>query len=197
MLGPLQFEFLKSQGLEPQHRLLDVGCGSLRGGVHAIGYLEPGHYFGIEKESSLLEAGRSVELPRYGIADREPRLHVTGTFDLSWVDTGVEFDFAIAQSVFTHLRPDLIRQCLRSVLPRLAREGVFYATFFEAEEEDVLGPDHGWREDELQHPVYTLRTLQGLAKEVGGTVEYIGAWGHPRDQRMLAIRRAPEVDHSP
>ncbi|MGG6294672.1 hypothetical protein ACQ4M4_09620 [Leptolyngbya sp. AN02str] len=29
-LGQLQFDFLKENGLLPEHRLLDMGCGSLR-----------------------------------------------------------------------------------------------------------------------------------------------------------------------
>src|SRR4051794_24004227 len=32
-LGSLQLDFMVAQGLQPQHRLLDVGCGALRGGV--------------------------------------------------------------------------------------------------------------------------------------------------------------------
>jgi len=196
VLGPLQFDFLVSRGMRPEHRLLDVGCGSLRGGVHAIAYLEPGHYYGIEKEASLLRAGRDIELPGHGIAGRTPHLHVTGEFDLGWVPPSIRFDFALAQSVFTHLRPGLIAQCLASVLPRLTADGVFFATFFESEQ-DRLGPRHGWRDDELQHPTYRVDTLAALAKEAGGTLEYIGPWGHPRDQRMLAIRPQSESAHSP
>jgi hypothetical protein len=49
LIGHLQFEFLIGQGLQPHHYLLDGGGGSLRGGVHLIRYLEPGHYFGVDK----------------------------------------------------------------------------------------------------------------------------------------------------
>ncbi len=197
-VGPLQFEFLVGRGLRPEHYLLDVGCGSLRGGVHAIAYLQPGHYYGMEKEASLLRAGEEIELPRARLTDRAPHLHVTGTFDVDWIPEDVAFDFALAQSLLTHLRPDLISLCLERVLSRLSPGGVFYATFFEcAEGEDALGPSHGWREDELQHPRYSLATLTRLATEAGGTVEYIGSWGHPRDQRMIAIRRATEDHDSP
>ena len=35
-LGSLQFKFMIDRGLEPQHVLLDVGCGTLRGGVRFI-----------------------------------------------------------------------------------------------------------------------------------------------------------------
>ncbi len=31
-IGQLQFDFLRAKGLLPRHKLLDFGCGSLRGG---------------------------------------------------------------------------------------------------------------------------------------------------------------------
>src|SRR6476620_10345865 len=52
-IGQLQFDFLVSNGLKPQHYLLDIACGSLRAGIHFIPYLETGHYLGIDKEPEL------------------------------------------------------------------------------------------------------------------------------------------------
>jgi len=43
-IGQLQFDFLVNHGLEPNHKLLDIGCGTLRGGRHFITYLVPGNY---------------------------------------------------------------------------------------------------------------------------------------------------------
>lgn len=45
-LGELQFRFLVDQGLRPEHVLLDIACGSLRGGVRFVPYLNPGNYLG-------------------------------------------------------------------------------------------------------------------------------------------------------
>src|SRR5205807_6035012 len=47
-IGRLQFEFLTGNGLKPHHRLLDVGCGALRGGLHFIRYLDEGNYVGVD-----------------------------------------------------------------------------------------------------------------------------------------------------
>src|SRR5271168_1826262 len=38
-VGRLQFEFLQSRGLQSNHVLLDIACGSLRGGRFFIPYL--------------------------------------------------------------------------------------------------------------------------------------------------------------
>ena len=51
-IGSLQFEFLKRHGLLPPRHLIDVGCGSLWGGVHFAAYVQPGHYWGIDANDS-------------------------------------------------------------------------------------------------------------------------------------------------
>jgi hypothetical protein len=71
-VGILQFEFMVSQGLRPQHVLLDVGCGSLRGGVHFIPYLEPGNYLGIDKERRLIRSGLKREISKSCGNPRDP-----------------------------------------------------------------------------------------------------------------------------
>jgi hypothetical protein len=48
LIGRLQFKHLKFWGAAPQSYLLDIGCGSVRGGKFAIALLEPVHYYGIE-----------------------------------------------------------------------------------------------------------------------------------------------------
>ena len=73
-IGELQFSFLKRQGLRPDQVLLDIACGSLRLGVKAIPYLQPGHYLGIEKEQQLLDAGVQQELGETLLQQKSPRL---------------------------------------------------------------------------------------------------------------------------
>jgi hypothetical protein len=78
-MGELQFDFLVEQGLMPSDVLLDVGCGSLRGGVHFIRYLEPGNYLGMEKEQELLQLGVKSELGMESLQARRPELLASGT----------------------------------------------------------------------------------------------------------------------
>jgi hypothetical protein len=35
-MGRLQFDFVANQGLKPDHKLLDIGSGSMRGGAHFV-----------------------------------------------------------------------------------------------------------------------------------------------------------------
>ena len=136
-LGRLQLEFLKRQGLQPTHSLLDVGCGALRGGVQFIDYLNPGLYYGVDINPSLIEAGR-YELERVGLMEKRPALLADDSFAVGRF--GQRFDCAIAQSVFTHVPMNHIVQCLVKVRDVLRPGCEFFATFFEAPHPAIFGP---------------------------------------------------------
>ena len=108
--GQLQLDFMVSQGLEPHHVLVDVACGSLRAGVHFIPYLDPGNYLGIEKERLLVERGIELELPPDVYEQKRPELLVSSAFEFDRFSKSPEF--GIANSLFTHLTPDVIETCL-------------------------------------------------------------------------------------
>ena len=48
LLGALQFQVLTNLGLREYHKLLEVGCGSLRVGRLLVPYLIDGNYYAIE-----------------------------------------------------------------------------------------------------------------------------------------------------
>ena len=57
IIGASQFNLMTSLGLRENHFLLDIGCGSLRGGRLFIPYLLSNHYYGIEPEEWLVQEG--------------------------------------------------------------------------------------------------------------------------------------------
>jgi SAM-dependent methyltransferase len=190
-LGQLQFEFLAQRGLRPEHRLLDVGCGALRGGVHFIRYLEPGNYHGIDRNASLVRAGETVEIPRAGVVGRHPRLVIDDKF--TFERFGASFRFAIALSAFTHFTVNQIERCLVNMAKVLEPGGRFYATYFESP---------------CRHQIQSLSHLDGivtfsdadpfhyhfslfayLIQDLPLNVVNIGVWGHPRGQHMLEFVR--------
>lgn len=188
-IGRLQFEFLRSEGLEPRHRLLDVGCGALRGGLHFVHYLDPGHYCGLDANASLIEAGHH-ELALASLDDRGARLLADGDFNVGRF--GERFDMAIAVSLITHLYANHIQICLARVAAVLAPGGRFYVTFFEAPHAAHLAP--------LAHPPGEITThyaadpfhqsfdeLATLAAHAGLKARCIGDFGHPRGQRMAVF----------
>lgn len=194
-MGRLQFQFLVGEGLRPEHTFLDVGCGSLRGGVHFIRYLEDGNYHGIDALDWLLLAAEEVEIPRHGLEGRRVHLELRDDFDFRVFDT--RFDFALAQSVFTHLPWNSIQRCLHNIRDALTEEGRFYATFFQ-------DPDGTHRAAPITHDPggittypdanpyhYEFAVFRELADRIGLEVDHIGDWGHPRGQKMMVFRPRP------
>jgi len=195
-IGKLQFDFLVERGLKPSHYFLDVGCGSFRGGVHFIRYLKPGHYFGIDKNKELLDAGRNVELKRCNLMERNPILVQMDNFDFQSLNT--QFNYALAQSVFTHLPLNNIIRCVMNIEKALVQGGRFYATFWE-------NPQGKFNLEPVMHPQvddppivtyfdrnsfhYNFETFRHICEGIRLTVEYVGDWKHPRGQKMLVFIR--------
>ncbi|GIU83695.1 MAG: type 12 methyltransferase [Acidimicrobiales bacterium] len=199
-IGRLQFEFLVSEGLRPEHRLLDIGCGALRGGLHFVRYLHPGNYYGVEVEPRNLAAART-NLAAAGLVDRRPHLRKTSLFD---VDFGVSFDFVLAQSVFTHLPLNPIRTCLCAVAAVLGEHGRFYATFFRGPRDttDRRSMIHHAEDGPLvTHPDrnpfhYHPDELRWAARGTGLHAVDLGDWGHPRRQQMMLFTKDAELASS-
>ena len=185
-IGRLQFEFMRTRGLEPHHRFLDVACGALRAGVHFIPWLAPGRYFGIEKEAELVRRGLETELDPEVRASQAPQICVDDDFGVGVF--GVRFDHALANSLFTHLPPASIGRCLVRLRPHMVDGGTLYASFFEAESpvrKDAIAHDHGTFR-------YTRSELEELGRSAGFEPDYLGGWGHPRGQHMMAFAACAE-----
>ncbi len=178
-IGNLQFEFLKAQGLEPHHVFLDVGCGSLRGGVHIIPYLEAGNYLGIEKEQILIDAGIKQELGRPLYESKQPQLVVSAAFEFPRF-TKVP-DFALAQSLFTHLTVDHIDVCMKKLRAFVPGGCRFFATF-RATDETIANPDTSHDRRRFH---YTRARMEQLGIDNGWVPHYVGDWNHPRGQKMI------------
>jgi hypothetical protein len=184
-IGRLQFDFMVRQGLRPEHYLLDVGCGALRGGALFIPYLDAGHYMGIDKEAVLLERGKR-EIRYSTLISKDPQLLVTERFDFSEVRHPP--DFALAVSLFTHLTPQMIQMCMRNLRIVADTRTAFFASFFRVESKS--------RNPRQSHShknfFYTIDELERIAADAGWSAEYIGDWSHPRGQDMICFRVAAE-----
>lgn len=156
----MQFSLMTLLGMRQEHSLLDIGCGSLRAGKLFITYLLPERYFGIEPEQWLVEEGIDRELGRELVAMKKPRFLFER--DFSATKFGRRFDFAIAQSIFSHASVAQIRRCLSEVAKCLEAEGMFAASFVEGDE-DYAGDDWVYP-DTIR---YRAATIERLAREAG------------------------------
>ena len=132
--------FREIGGLEPGHRVLDVGCGIGRMAVPLTEYLEgKGSYEGFDVSRE------GVAWCRRAISTRFPHfrfLHVDvanseynpggrvapGGFRFPYPDAS--FDFVFATSLFTHLLPDAAARYLAEIGRVLAPGGRAFATAF-------------------------------------------------------------------
>ena len=178
-LGTLQFRFMVDQGLEPRHVLLDVACGSLRAGVRFIPYLEPGNYLGIDMHKKLIDAGVEIELGKKLYALKKPEFVVSDQFEFDSFSRLP--DFAIAQSLFSHLTANDIALCLRNLRKVAKPDTRLFASFFESEQ-----PQRNVDRSEPRGKfLYTRDQMGKMGAECGWKSRYIGDWNHPRDQKMF------------
>lgn len=110
--------------LKPEHYLLEIGCGTLRGGIPLIDYLHEGHYFGIEVRAEAIDEGRK-ELREAGLVAKNPKLLLSS--DSSKLTLDRKFDYIWSFSVLFHMHDEILNDTLSFVSSNLSEEGVFYA----------------------------------------------------------------------
>lgn len=119
-----QIAFLKNAGLDPHDYLLDIGCGTLRGGLPIIDFLDTGHYFGIEARKEVLDEGKE-ELKESHLSFKNPTL-ILGQPSSS-LSLPQKFQIIWAFSVLIHMTDDILLRTLEFASSHLVETGRFYA----------------------------------------------------------------------
>ena len=164
MKRAFQIEFLRAHGLRPTQTVVDIGCGSLRGGIALIDYLEAGRYVGIDVRAEVLAEARR-ELARERLEHKRPRLIHAQTLSSVRLDTPADVCWAF--SVLFHMSDAILEESLAWVARQLAVDGVFYANVIAGE-----GPPGTWQ----GFPVMArpLETYQSLSARHGLVMEHLG-----------------------
>ncbi|MGF6931015.1 SAM-dependent methyltransferase [Paraburkholderia sp. UCT70] len=186
-LGAVQFVTLLLLGLREDHLLLDIGCGSLRGGKFPLIYLNPDRYFGIEPEEWCLREGIKAELGSAVITLKRPKFSFNSDFDASQFDC--QFDYIIAAGIFMHASKSQIANCLTSVSRSLAPNGIFVAAFLSGDTDSI---NADWSYPEVQY--YKASTLRSLAEHCGLNLFPIDA-PHPLGHQWIVFTHATERRH--
>ncbi len=181
VMAAIQFNLMTFLGLREGSFLLDVGCGSLRGGRLFIPYLLPGHYFGIEPEKWLVEEGVKNEIGRDLLEMRKPTFSNDINFTLTTF--GRKFDFLLAQSIFSHAPASQVKRCLSEAEKVMHEESIFAATFCEGEK-DYDGEK--WFAPGIIP--YRFDTLARFCEEVGLSCRRM-EWAHPNNQKWVVVTR--------
>lgn len=179
--GCQQLLFLVQNGLQPRHLLLDVGCGNLRGGIHFMHYLGQSNYWAIEKQGDW-EFWDAI-CANFGLS---PTRQIFTNSDFELGNNAPRFFYFIwAQSVFTHLPPHRVEECVRKLMPRLYRDGSFFATFERGIEIVDSGPKPKRPHYETARAIYPFHFFEHVADTVDCGVEDRGDWGHPGGLEMI------------
>lgn len=177
--GIVMLDFLRDEGLEPRHRVLEVGCGCLSSGLPLLEFLDDGCYVGIEPNGWLVEAA---------LAELSLSTPKTATFlwrsDFDAAECGVLFDFAIAHSILSHAADHQLAGCLLRVRDVMRPGGVFLASL-------RLG-DHDTHAQTWVYPdvaFFTFDTVERVAGHAGFRAEVLP------EHRERMVRVAPNDLH--
>ncbi|MGW0367238.1 class I SAM-dependent methyltransferase [Streptomyces sp. NPDC002990] len=165
-LGQMQFDYLLGHGLKPQDRMLDIGCGNLRGGWRFIEYLDAGHYYGIDISPDILIAAKQTLTDR-GLQAKVPHLTITKNLRLDFLPED-HFEVVHAHSVFSHSPIEVIDECFAHVGRVLAPGGYFDFTF-----DRTTGAEHQVLREDFY---YRTETLLGLAAQHGLRARFMEDW---------------------
>jgi SAM-dependent methyltransferase len=180
-IGQLQFEFLINTGLQPSHNMLDLGCGTLRGGRLFIKYLNTGNYHGIDISSKAIAYAKQL-VQQEGLSEKGPHLLVSEKKDLKFLEfSGETFDYILAQSVFTHLKPEHIKECFENIGRVMHESSAFYFTYNKGEE---------FRQTGLKDFRYPFSFFESLAAQYRFKLQDRSKeYNHPRQQLMAELRK--------
>src|ERR1017187_1537453 len=172
--GREQLAFLRAAGLNPDSKVVRLGCGVLRAGYWLIRFLDIGGYFGIEPHRERLQFGVEMLLEPAMRELKRARFDTNPHFDTSVF--GEKFDFFLAYSVWTHASKAQIQAMLESFTRDAKEDGVFLTTYLPA----------NWR-----HPDYKGDRWYGTSHEsdVPGCIHHSRRWIESEcDRRNLLVR---------
>jgi hypothetical protein len=175
------FQLLTLLGLRQYHRLLDVGCGSLRCGRLLIPFLNSGNYVGVEPNRWLVDQGIRNELGTDIVRVKGPSFLFSETPQV--LEKAPCSNFALANSIFSHASLTQIDDWLKHISANLCLSGALVATF-------LVGPeDYGG--DAWIYPGcvrYRVDTIRSLAERHGFHFEMLD-WLHLHDQNWAVFAK--------
>ena len=184
IIGAKQFCVLVNHGLREHHYLLDIGCGSIRGGKFFIPYLQAGHYFGVDPNSKAVNEGIDNELNRkYVLTQKKARFWFHDAFQLSsFPGIPTKMDFILAQSIFSHTSRAQTEKCIQQARLFMTSCSKFLGTWF-------VGP-HNWEEEGWKPGSVVTRPqeyLERIADQNGLSFDRQG-YAHPSGQTWFLMR---------
>jgi hypothetical protein len=128
--GRRQFIALLNEGLCPESKVLDIGCGCLRTAYWLTRFLDTGSYHGIEPARCRVDYGLQHLFTPELVTAKQPRFDFNPHFDSSVFAT--KFDYFLAGSIWTHASKPQIETTLESFLRDTNATGIFLTSYLPA-----------------------------------------------------------------
>ena len=179
LAGNCQLGILLHFGLTPESKVLDVGCGCLRGGRKIIPELNEACYFGIEPNKSMLKDGIEISLDPDVVLAKKPRFDTNAEWNFGVFNT--KFDFVIARSIWSHASKRDITKMLEE-FSKWKKPGAKFITSYHRAAIPIFGDYHGnvWVgkshvSDKSGAVRHSLLWIQMLCEERGLTVREVSS----------------------
>lgn len=104
--------------------VLDIGSGAMRFGTFILPLLSKGMYIGVDPFDRYVALARKIA----AWMQCEDRVNITHTLNFDF-PPDAQVDFAMCQSVFTHLSEPQVLDCLNKMLPIMKKGSTFVFTY--------------------------------------------------------------------
>ena len=191
LVGRMQFALMIREGIYPWSKVLDIGCGCLRGGYWMIHFLNPGCYFGIEPAVSMVKTGLAELIEPEVLHEKCPNIDHNALFDTSVF--GVKFDAFLCRSIWSHAAKGQIETMLDNFLRDSTPNAFFLTSYLPARWfwEDYKGSEYRGRSHECNVCALIKHRRAWIEDTCGkrglGVVELSD--GVVNDQKWLKIAR--------
>lgn len=128
--GRNQLVTLLENGLMPNSKVLEIGCGVLRVGYWLVQFLNKDGYYGIEPAEHRVEMGKKYLFSPERLALKTPHFNFNENFDTAVFNK--KFDFFLAGSIWTHCSKTNIEVMLDGFLNNTNENAVFLASYLPA-----------------------------------------------------------------
>jgi hypothetical protein len=155
------FSELVALGLKPNNLCVDYGCGTLRIGVHAIRYLEPGAYWGMDVSDFFLQQGRGL-IGDVLWMEKRPQLRVILPNSIAEVAAHTPA-MLFSHRVLFHVHPDELAEYVRNIMKIIGASGQAIITGKWSDQETFQHNEHSWAHD--------ISSVRNLVEAEGSIME--------------------------
>jgi SAM-dependent methyltransferase len=155
------FRRFVAKGLKPEDSFVDYGCGTLRLGIHAIKYLSPGRYWGLEISDFLLDQGREL-IGEKLLREKEPHLQVISPESVA-AAAAAKPAVLISVRVLIHVHPNDLKEYFHNILTIIGSSGQAHVNGKWSPRETIQSSSRSW--------AHSIATIEETVRAEGGRLE--------------------------